>query len=492
MTTITTDYAQPSAVMLGRLESGVLVNRGQTHTVRYGETLTLCPVWCSSYTGVQAQYRIRNRKNYASGLLDDDTGAEVWTDFPDWTEPSGATTNAGATIGGVVVRYASGLSFSYTYDISSYDMHEVEVRVRVYSASGDKASEWTYGTVNVVYCPILDSYTASTAADGSVLFTYSTNLTHRSPRINLVTGWDEDSTGRIVIWSNGVYANEGEVLRFGPASLVAKKTAIAGSVWVETAYMTSGDGATLLVAKGADNGCEELASSTYGGYVITPGAHVDPQDVPTPTISSSSATAKAVTLVISCQCDHIVARASYTDTDGRYYNDYLDIGGASPSWTATLPYPPYGTTITVKVAACNATGGYKLISQTFIVETSSHLTLDGDGDHVELMYDGELSISTELTGESVQTAGRKLPVSRHGVNISRTFQVKGTIAFPSVFTWGDMELAALQVMDNPHDWLYRDPKGARKTVRIVSWQADQSTDQMGRVAEVTVRMEEVG
>ena len=492
MTTLYSGYAQPSAVMLGRLENGALVDRGEAHTVRHGETLTLCPVWCSSYTGAQAQYRVRNRKNYASGLLDDDTGAEVWTDFPDWTEPSGATANTGTTIGGAAVRYAPGLSFSYTYDISSYDMREVEVRVRVFSSQYDRASEWTYGTARIAYCPILDSYTASTAADGSVLFTYSTNLTHRSPRINLVTGLDEDSTGKLVIWSNGVYANEGEVLRFGPASLVAKKQAIAGSVWVETAYMTSGDGATLLVAKGADNGCEALASSTYGGYVITPGAHVDPQDVPTPTISSSSATAKAVTLAISCQCASVVARASYTDTDGRFYNDYLAIGGASPNWTATLPYPPYGTTITVKVACCNATGGYKLVTKTFTVETSSHLTLDGEGDHVELMYDGELQIDTQLTGESVQTAGRKLPVSRHGVNITRTFQAKGRIAFPSVFGFGDMELAALQVLDNPHDWLYRDPKGARKTVRVVSWDASSSPEQLGRIAEVGIRMEEVG
>lgn len=492
MTTTTTEYAQPSAVMLGRLESGTLVNRSETHTVRYGETLTLCPVWCSSYTGVQVQYRVRSRKNYASGLLDDDTGAEVWTNYPDWTTPSGATTNAGTTIGGATVRYASGLSFSYTYDISSYDMREVEVRVRVFSSSADKASEWTYGTVKIAYCPILDSYTASTAADGSVLFTFSTNLTHRSPRINLVTGLDEDASGKLVIWSNGVYANEGDVLRFGPESLVSKKQALAGSAWVETAYMTSGDGATLLVAKGANNGCEALASSTYGGYVITPGAHVDPQDVPTPTISSSSATAKAVTLAITCQCASVVARASYTDTDGRLYNDYLTIGGSSPNWTATLPYPPYGTTITVKVACCNATGGYKLVTRTFIVETSSHLTLDGEGDHVELMYDGEMQSDTQLSGESVATAGRKLPVSRHGVNISRTFTARGTIAFPSVFSFGDMELAALQVLDNPHDWLYRDPKGARKTVRVASWGTTQSTEQLGRVAEVVIRMEEVG
>ena len=491
MTTLYTGYAQPSEVMLARLEGGAPVSRSTLHTVRYGETVTLCPVWCSRYVGAQAQYRVRSRKNYAAGLLDDDSGAEVWTDFPGWTEPSGATANAAATIGGVAVRYAAGVSLSRSYDLSQYDAYEVEVRVRVYSSQYDQASEWAYGTVRIAFCPVIGSCTASTAADGSVLFDFTTNLTHRSPRINLITGWDEDSTGKIVIWANGVYADEGEVLRFGPASLVAKKTAIAGSVWVETAYMTSGDGATLSAEPGADNGCEALASSTYGGYLITPGAHVDPQDVPVPSITASSATAEAVTLSVSCACASVVARAEYTDTDGRLHNDYLEVGGSSPNWTATLEYPAYGVPITVKVACCNALGNYRLVSESFQVITSSHLTLDGDGDHVELAYEGELQVTTELAGESVATAGRKLPVSRHGVNVERGFQARGKIAFPSVFPFGDMELSALQVLDNPHDWLYRDPMGARKAVRVVSWQASMDADEMGRLAEVTIRMEEV-
>ena len=491
MTTLYTGYAQPSAVMLGRLENGAPVTRAESFTVRYGETLTLCPVWCSSYTGAQAQYRVRNRKNYASGLLDDDTGAEVWTDFPDWTEPSGATPNAGATIGGAAVRYASGLSFSYSYDISSYDMREVEVRVRVYSSQYDRASEWAYGTVSICYCPNMTSYTATTGADGSVYFSFETNMPHRRARVNIVGGIDEDSGEKTVMWSQGVYANEGDVLRFPPELLVRRKAAIAGSVWTESAYMTSADGATLVVERGADNGCGLLRKNGYEGFVIEPGAHSDPPDVPNPSISTGSATYEAVVVNISCACASVVARAEYTDSDGNAFNDYMEIGGSSPNWTATLPYPAYGTAITVKAACCNATGGYKLATVTVTVEGAPHLSLDGDGDHVELVYEGEFKQQTSLAGESVATAGRKLPVSRHGVNVGRSLTAKGTIAFPSVFAFGDMELSALNVLDNPHDWLYRTPAGYRKRVRVTGWNVDQSTDQLGRLAEVSIDMEEV-
>ena len=491
MTTIDTKYAQPSAVMVGRYEGSTVVSRATSYTVRYGETLSLRPVFCSSYATFQVQYRVSNRKNYASGLLDDPTGGEVWTDFPDWTEPSGATATTAATVGGVSVRYAGGLSISYSYDISSYDMREVEVRARVFNSSADTCSEWAYGTVSICYCPNMTSYTATTEADGSVLFTFETNMPHRRARVNIVGGIDEDSGEKVVMWNQGVYANEGDVLRFPPELLVRRKAAIAGSVWTESAYMTSADGATLVVERGADNGCGLLRKNGYEGFVIEPGAHSDPPDVPNPSISTGSATYEAVVVNISCQCTSVVARAEYTDSDGNAFNDYMEIGGSSPNWTATLPYPAYGTAITVKAACCNATGGYKLASVTVTVEGAPHLSLDGDGDHVELVYEGELRQQTSLAGESIATAGRKLPVSRHGVNVSRSFTARGTIAFPHVFAFGDMELAALNCLDNPHDWLYRTPAGYRKRVRVTGWNVDQSADQLGRLAEVSIDMEEV-
>ena len=83
-------------------------------------------------------------------------------------------------------------------------------------------------------------------------------------------------------------------------------------------------------------------------------------------------------------------------------------------------------------------------------------------------------------------------MARHGVSITRTIRVKGLIAFPSALSFGDMELPALNVLDNPHDWLYRNPKGVRKRVRVSSWSTSQSTEQLGRVAEVTIDLEEVG
>ena len=491
MTTVDTKYAQPSAVMLGRYEGSTIVSRAESFTVRYGETLSLRPVFCSSYATFQVQYRVSNRKNYASGLLDDPTGGEVWTDFPSWSDPSGATTTVAATVGGTAIRYASGLAISYSYDISSYDMHEVEIRARVFNSSADTCSEWAYGTVSICYCPNMTSYTATTEADGSVLFTFETNMPHRRARVNIVGGIDEDSGEKVVMWNQGVYANEGDVLRFPPELLVRRKAAIAGSVWTESAYMTSADGATLVVEKGADNGCGLLRKNGYEGFVIEPGAHTDPSDVPDPVIATGSATYEAVVVNITCQCASVVARAEYTDADGNAFSDLMEIGGSAPNWTATLPYPPYGVTITVKAACCNATGGYKLASATVQVVAAPHLSLDGEGDHVELVYEGEFRQSTRLDGESIATAGRKLPVSRHGVNVSRSFTARGTIAFPHVFSFGDMELAALNCLDNPHDWLYRTPAGYRKRVRVTGWGVDQSTEQLGRLADVSIDMEEV-
>ncbi len=496
MTTINDGYTTPAfaqvcPVINAKAAHALANNSVPVHAIGYGSTVTFYPVWFSTYTGAQVQYRIRSRLNYASALLQDDTGAEVWTDYPDWSTPSGATANAACSCGWQVEngRYATGLGFSISYDLSSYDMHEVQVRVRVYSASADKASEWCYGTTRIAFVPRMVSYTATTEASGYTSVTFATNWPRGGAELWLRDFKDSADGATRTIKRTVTGGTEGEAFLLGPDEQVRSYAALAGDFWVEDAHMTSSDFGT---GDGyAYSGCDILEYSG-GGYVIAPGAHTDPGDVPDPTLSVISATGESAVIGVSCACDHVAAHVEYTDADGNAYTADMEPGGSSPNWTVTLDAPPFGVEITVKVACCNASGQYKLATQTVTIAGTSHCCLDGGGDHVELAYDGEYQSQTDLDGESVICAGRKLPVSRHGMSVSRSIDVKGTIAFPSVFTWGDMELSGLNVLDNPHDWTFRNPKGVRKRVRVTSWSVDQGTGQLGRVAEVTINMEEVG
>lgn len=488
MTTIYSGYAQPSSVKLATTSGTTVTMTGSTMTVIYGQTLTLHPVWMSSYVGAQVQYRTRSRKAYSSGLSDDPSGAEVWTEYSAWPSPgTSATSNSAYTWSGQTCRCATGITLTYSYDISSYDMHEVQVRVRVYSTQYDRASEWAYATIRIIYQPRLTSCSAVTTARGGVSVTWGTNWV-RPCRLVLSNGLDEKSGSVVGTWEGKREAQLGSTVEFAEDELVKNRTAIRGSVWVSDARIITEDGAGLR----GEGGCSSIAYSNNTGYKVTPSAHTDASDVPAPTISVTTSTGAEAVLSISCNCYDVVARASWTDAEGVQFAGYLETGGSSPNWTATLDAPPLGTEITVSIACCNNSGGYRNATKTLTIASDSHCHLDGDGDHVELKYDGDFQQNTTVTGESVLTAGRKFPVSRHGTSVTRTLRVKGTIAFPSVLGFGDMELAALNVLDKPHDWVYRNPKGVRKHVRVASWSTSQSPEQLGRVAEVTIDMEEVG
>lgn len=510
MTTLYEGYAPPQVLTCSPVSDGKMRVYGTGPTeylveVRSGMTggLTIYPCTNSAYSGQQVQVRVRHRYNLASGLVVDDTGAEVWTDYSDWASPGTTATSMTpvAYSWWENVRYAAGLGQTFAYDMTTYDAHEVEVRARVYSSQYDRASEWTYATTRVVYRPELTAYSATTQSDGSLLVTFGTNWA-RGARLEL-TRFRKCNDAFVAY--NVLTAEESGGLSVHRAYLVkaAASGVSAGSAWMDSAKLMTADGAgtahwqtgTAYVTPAEDasddGGCSLIAASA-GGYAIAPGSHVDPQDVPDPVVAVVSATGEKCVLSVTCACDNVVARAEYTDDDGNSATVMLDVTGGTTSWTATLDSPPYGVAITVKTACCNASGAYKLATSTITAITGEHSSLDGNGDHVGLTYNGEFDQSTDLMGESVQVAGRKLPVSRHGINVSRSMTVKGTVLFPSVFPNGDMELGALTVLDEPHDWIFRNPKGMRRKVRITSWSTSQDTGQLGRVAEVSISMEEVG
>ena len=485
MTTVNNSYAAPSDLGLAVSKNGTVDVGQRVINLHVGETLTLYPMLMTAYTGNQTQYRIRHRKAYAVGLLEDPSGAEVWTDYPDWTTPSGAT---------VLTRmndysnwrYAAGLSFTLAHSLSTYDLYEVEVRSRVYNSTADTCSEWAYGTVLVAPSPSVTSVTATTDAYGWLEFNIGTDWVRGGCLIGF---WDildaAQKKGTMHTFSTG--ADVGA----DPSILVASG-AKAGSLRSQVAYLRVPGEFGTTFSYSEDGGCSMIADSD-GGYIVSPGAHVDPGDVPTPTVAIDSASDPAAVFVnITCACDSVVARAEYADADGNDYTSYLDVASTGTgTWRAVLDAPPLGVEMTIRAACCNSSGQYKIVSATTTLAATSHCYLDGDGDHVALAYEGEYGSQTDLDGESVICAGRKLPVSRHGMAVSRSIDVKGTIAFPSVFPWGDMELSGLNVLDNPHDWVFRNPKGVRKRVRVTSWSVDQDTEQLGRVAEVTINMEEV-
>ena len=493
MTTIYDKYATPSVIRLTTVSSGKITGGMSNVTVvHYGESLTLNPVWSSTYVGAQVQYRTRQRKAYSSGLSDDPSGAEVWTEYADWASPgTTATSNSEVTWYDATAkktlkfRCATGISISASYSFSTYDCTEVQVRVRVYSTQYDRASEWAYQTLRIVYQPRLSSVSASTNAYGGVDFSFTTNWA-RPCELRLKGGLDERSGSIVSTWQNAVVVASGTTGTVPLEDLVAGRNTIKGSIWVSDARIVTPDYAGLR----GDGGCSSIAYSA-GGFKITPSAHTNPSDVPNPSISVTSSSGEKAVVAITCNCPKVVARGSWTDSDGNVFDDFLTVGGSAPNWTATLPAPPFGTEVTISAACCNSSMQYKLATATFTLASDVHCHLDGEGDSITLTYEGEFSQDSQLSGESIATAGRKLPVSRYGINVSRSIRVKGTIMFPSVFGSGDLELADLNVLDNPHDWVYRNPRGIRKHVRVTSWSVSQDTSQLGRLAVVTIDMEEV-
>lgn len=490
MTTLYSGYPQPSSVLVAPVSGGKLeMDANKIFIVDPDATLTLHPVWKSDYTGAQVQYRTRSRVEYSAGLATDSTGAEVWTDWPSWPSPgTTATSNSQATRGTKKWRCATGVTLSFPYDFSTYDMHEVQVRVRVYSAQHDRASEWAYSpTISIIYAPEIASVTAETAFDGSLDVSFTTTFA-RPMDLYMWMGLDLRDGEIVGTWDDKLRFPAGITTRVPVDHLVKNRPDLAGGIWSQIWYLTETD---RYLPRGNSRD-SILWDQAYGSFSIKPAAHVNPSDVPVPTISVVSSTGGETVVSIGCACTGVSARATFTDSEGSTSTAYMDVTGTSPNWTATLEAPPFGVPITIEAACYNASGKYRLATQTVTVDSDAHCCLDGAGDHVELLYEGEFSQDSQLSGESIAVAGRRLPVARHGAQVSRSLRVKGTVLFPSVFASGDMELAALNVLDNPHDWIFRNPRGMRKRVRIASWSTEQDASQLGRLAEVSIDMEEVG
>lgn len=452
--------------------------------------------WYSSNALFQVQYRYRRRQKPSVAIITDPSGGDVWvpwngdllTGSPaasgEWGEWQGVdveqdesksptTPAAYAGVPGVyALDSASGAYSPYIvplpYDLTTYDLTEMEIRVRVILTftSPKQVSAWGYGRVTLANAPIINGITAQRNAGGGLTIEVDTNLTRGG---TLLTA-DGFTTGGRLVTGTEIYTQSGA----DPSVTVEK--------WPE--------GETVSI--------QRLAITTADGYRVNLGnveitvTDPEPQEpITAPTIDIDEAGNVTVTPPSAGYYDSIAARATYTDEEGRVYDEVIPLTDEGGEWAGLIPTPPLDVEITVLVSYTRGDEwDYK--AEAVTVPSDGRVLFDFGADHYALRYNMDRQTTTTLEGDTVPIQGSELPKSRHGFGRSSSMTIQGTMINPAEDAYnGDGWLPQLEIFNAPHDWILRTPNGLRRRVRVESYTPDWVTQSANRLMGVTIVTQEV-
>lgn len=416
-----------------------------------GQAVTVHPMWVSGYVTFQVQTRTRRRLSPATAATTNPAGGEVWEDWGAWQ---------GTTDDGKVAAVTKADSYTYLTDgitvpasHAAYDAVDIEFRVRVHNQPDFVSSEWATGTIRARYAPKAVAVTVSPTSDGGADLAVDTD------------------------WARG-----GCTMRLGPFyratkphydALAPAVTSTVGpdfSIHVPPAAVSGGailaGNADLTTADGVRESRYTFATAwddATGDYRFTVGEHQDATSVPEPTITAHDSGGDLVITVApkSGRYDSVVAAISWTDADRTEYRETVELTESGGAWSTVSASPPLNTDIKI-TANCILDGEWRTVETTDRVECVYGLLTWGS-ERVELRYDIKRSMGMAHSAETVDIAGRSLPVSRHGSMGGRTVSISATL-------WeGDQSPAELDALHAPHDWILRTPDGFRARVMVDSW-----------------------
>lgn len=444
-------------------------------------------------TTYQVQYRERARFSPSGYTAAGVSPVNQWGDWGAWQDPDGdvaGDTASSVSISGRVVTYQAHY-WGYAYDIATYDMYQIQLRVRVFDEPSQTASEWAYATFNAVICPTA-TLTALPNANGG----YTVSV--------VLSGWQRG--GNSVTISDTKYCmlnarnqNMGPWWNNAPfwAGCTAGLTATGGSFDVPPAAVSHGRiyAATLQVVT-ADGGAAVLDSSNVYAYdcaadskaqstqhaagavvyMVPVGTHEDPSGVTAPTITATPDSEGNFSVRVSgAEWDGCSVWYTWTDARGVTRHEQAEAAQVSARvWGAQIIAPPFDTTVQISVAVTK--NGDWLARTVYATVPSSgavELRRPGTGECLRILYNARDTVQRRFTGdvETVKPAGTARPKSRYGTGGAMSLSVSGLVPAEDA-TDGYLTEAALSEfvqLESAGDWLLRLPGGERYTVALMSY-----------------------
>lgn len=359
------------------------------------------------------------------------------------------------------------------YDVSTYDAARLHIRARTltYPSSTTKVvSNWGEAEVFIGFVPSTTT-TAERNEDGSVTLSVQTNL-QRGGNLAQFTAFYGADGSKLV---GGVSSEVGDDFTVTiPAELAPDDTLRFGG-----STITTSDGV------GSDPWAAELGGAVHE-LPITSVQPVTPIPEPVVTVDSTG----AVT-VEDDGYDSVLVRCSYVDEDGNSYSEQVEMTLDDGVWTGHIPTPPLDVVVDV-TTVCTVGDDWDSWTIPAKVDSGGLIMLDWGDSHFALKYNVMRAYSIDMQGDTVEIAGRDLPVSRHGLGHTSKMTVTGRIINPAKMpAIGDMWLAELRQLEEPHDWILRAPGGMRRRISIETYvpQFDDSTSET--LADITITANEV-
>lgn len=473
--------------------------------VKSGSKLTIGWHADGTQSTFQVQWRWMRRLNPAQAILIDSGGSDIWyawngADLSSGTQ--GSMGEWGAWQGSVLANEdsissmprgggaanpdrtfylwnpsdspAHVVEIAIPYDMTTYDAAKLQIQVRCFNFPLDatkKVSEWGSAEVFIGFIPT-SSTTAGRNDDGTVTLSVNTNWTRGGNLVQFPAFYNSDGLN-IGGGINEVTEDDFELTI--PAQYAPEST-----LYFNGATFTTSDGIAY-----------DLWANELGGDVqslaITTVVPVTPITEPTVTIDEDGNVK-----VADNGYDSVLMRASYVDEEGNSYSELVTLTLDDGYWTGTIPTPPLDVDVNF-TTVCIVGGDWDSWTKTAKVDSGGYVMFDWpDSDGLRIKYNPDRQVTVSLLGSVVSIMGDELPVSRKSLSRTSSMTMTGTLINPAEDLYnGDAWLAQLEVLNEPHDWIFRTPNGMRRRVSIESYTPAWATQSANRVMDVTIVMEEV-
>lgn len=443
----------------------------------------------------EVEWRWRRRMTPAAAYTEDPYGGEVWvawdgadldsgtytvvTDEDEWgpwqTYVVGSYTPTVYIAEGdkfVVGSLVSHKSLHVPYDISKYDYAQLQVRARLYGPGGI-TSEWAVIQRTFIFRPTITEVGGWLNDDGTATLQGITNWT-RQNNLLTVEYWSGVYVARQLAPQQSYEVPDDWTVTAPPEAIVKVGTD-SYALYPRLAF-TTGDGA--LVAFGY---------SLDGQVILTEPTPATPIPEPTVTIDADG------NVSIDGSYDDVTAYATYTDEEGNTYQERLDLVEEGGSWVAALQTPPFDVEFEVAVVVTVGDDWQRYVQTVFVKgDGLVHFDWPATDSHFAIRYNPDRQVTVARLADIVSVAGRALPISRQSDSRTSSMTMTGTLINPAEDAYnGDGWLSALEVFNEPHDWIFRTPNGMRRRVMVESYTPAWKTQSANRVMDVTIVMQEV-
>lgn len=446
--------------------------------------------FASQYYTFQVQYRTRDRYSPSGLATAGLSPVDEWTDWGAWQDPENAERDdakSSCSKNGNVITY-TGHSFALSYDMSTYDAHEIQLRVRVFDEPSLTCSEWSYGTVRGVINPT-GTAAATRNADGSFALEVSTNwvrpgavLRIEDPR-RCETNVRGESLGPYWSWLPwdkwaGVQTitNDGT----GDAAVtVPGKVEQDGHLYFGTFNFTTADGGVANFSSlYYDGSCAADANRINGTpipriYDVEIGEHTEPAGIDEPTLTTTTENGSVVLDIDGGTWDGAAAWYTWKDARGQEHSGQIALKNDGEKWSGIIDAPPYDVAVSISVSVIE-NGEWVNRTTTVYVPSHGFITMQhGTAETVHIVYNHSDGVRRRFNNEIdiFKPAGTSRPKSRYGDGGTMTLTLSGLSPdvvpkFEGLERQGVAKFAELEVAG---DWLLRIPGGERYTVALKSY-----------------------